>query len=194
MSINWNGSTTSNGNTTSYEYSGTYNVASQTTSGSITTYKVVINLTESSTNSFNGVAWVQSDGTVTALELNYGGYKQNFTGSEATSLFTSYMVAFTLETTLVSEIQFYSSSLFTNSGTATVTLGPTTMTVNTYSATNINYSSCGVSTILSSFEMQYGTVPNTSVTLVTYLHFKGTTQTSSGIENSDYAISVTSIG
>ncbi|MDG6909424.1 MAG: hypothetical protein JRN08_03555 [Nitrososphaerota archaeon] len=183
MEVQWNG--TSNG--TPYNLEASYRVIYADTSAGMTTYKVEIDYYSSNGAPENGTAWVQSNGNVTAVDFN--GY--NETGSMASSILVGLMTPFTVESSYVGYIEVYTGTYFHSSGTSTVTVGPTTMTVTNYQANNLpeTYTECGYTGTLNSFSMSYGTVPGTSISLVTYLNFSGTSNGDSG----DFTLRVVSV-
>ena len=170
MEVQWNG--TGNGN--SYNLDAKYNVVYADSSGGVTTYKVAIDFNDTTSHTAEtATAWIQSNGNVIAVDL--GGY--NETGSMASEVLVGLMTPFAEESIYLNYIEVYTgSSFFHSSGTSSVTLGPTTMTVTNYQANNLpeTYTECGYTGTLNTFAMSVGTVPGTSINLVTYLNFSGT--------------------
>lgn len=182
MEIVYNG--TDNGN--SYNLDSQYTVIYADTSAGVTTYKVYISFNDGSSVA-NATAWVQSNGNVLALEI--AGF--NETGAVAGEALVSFMSAFTLESNYLGYVEVYTGSSFHSTGTSTVTLGPTTMTVTNYQANSLpeTYTECGYTGSLTDFAMSVGTVPGTSITLVTNLHVSGTSNGDTG----DFDIRVVSV-
>ena len=182
MEVVYNG-TDSNG---SYNLDSKYTVIYADTSGGVTTYKVFIDFNDGTADE-NATAWVQSNGNVLAVDI--GGF--NITGSTAGQTLVGFMAGFTLESTYLNTLEVYTGSYFHSTGTSTVTLGSTTMTVTNYQANSLpeTYSECGYTGTINDFAMSVGTVPGTSVTLVTHLHINGTENG----DTSDFSIRVVSV-
>jgi hypothetical protein len=99
---------------------------------------------------------------------------------------------FLVETTSMAQLQLYTSSQFTITGTPIKNFGPTlNMQVTDYSATTLplNINSCGFTETITAFSLEVGTVPGTSLELITQMHLVATMQSTS----TDFTIQVTSI-
>jgi hypothetical protein len=101
------------------------------------------------------------------------------------------MAPITMETTMVGQMSLYTSVQFTKSGPSPQTFGPTTINVTTYQVTNppVTVNECGFSGTINAFNMQFGIVPGTSITLITYMHMSATSDTGP----IDFTLQVTSV-
>lgn len=181
MTMNYSGS--SGGTPFSMQMS--YKVVSKSTSGGVTTYLVDFTQRISSLE-VNASAKFQSNGNILwVYEV------MNFTGSTAENMFLSLGAPFLVETTSMAQLQLYTSSQFTITGTPIKNFGPTSMQVTDYSATTLplNINSCGFTETITAFSLEVGTVPGTSLELITQMHLVATTQSTSA----DFTIQVTSI-
>jgi len=107
----------------------------------------------------------------TVLSVSFSG--QTLSGSEAKSIFDSFMTVFGLEETYSNEYGVLTdSAYFHSTGTAPQTFGTTTFDVTTWVANNLpeTYSSCGITGTISDYTLNVGTPPGTSLTFITYLH------------------------
>lgn len=178
----------------SYPFNGTtrtiidsYQVVSTSASGALTTYNV--NLTSAGEGYTSAYAsWVQSNGNVLAAEST-NDWGENITGQAAQAVFLSVMTPFVTESTIGATAQLYTGSV--SNGTLTQTYGPTTMQITSYSITSLpqTYNSCGVSQTVTAFAMYRGQVPSTTLSLITFLHFEGT----SNGQSEDFTVRVLSI-
>ena len=168
MEVVWNGTGSGSG----FNFTGSYQVVSAITSGGVTTYKVDINYVTNGNMTESGTAWLQSNGNVIAVNA----FGQNLTGSQGSSLLVAVMAPFLAEANFDNQAFLYMGSYFHSAGTSSVTLGPTTMQVTNYAANNLpeTYTECGYTGTLNTFTAQIGTVPGTSLTLVTLVSFSGT--------------------
>jgi hypothetical protein len=169
-----------------------YNTVYTTTSGGVTTWKV--NFTVISGNqTFSSLAWAKSDGTVIAV-YSFG---QNFTGAQAAGVLEGSVAIFGIELNFQNLLSEYTSPIhFHVINTTTVTLGPTTMQVTNYGANSLPLALtyCDTTTNITAFVMQVGTVPGTSTTLITVMHFAGTTKTDGGgTTTEDFVLKVVSL-
>ena len=113
----------------------------------------------------------------TVLSASYSGY--TFTGTEAKTEFDAIMGIFGLNEYFSSELGVYTDpTYFTNQGTTTMTFGTTSFPVTTYVANSPNESVtyCGVSATITSYTLEIGTPPGTSLQFIVLLHFAGTSQ------------------
>lgn len=185
MTIQANGTESSPGTSaTSYNYTESYNVVYH----SSTTYKVdLVTLTEGV--NISSTVWILNNGT--AIAINEAGF--NLTGSYLTpDTVVGLFAAFTLQIQADSYIGLYTSSnYFHATGTSTVMIGPTQVTVTTYQANTLpeTVSGCGQTATLTAYSFSVGTPKGATVPLVTYEHFAGT----SGTETYDYVLEVVSI-
>jgi hypothetical protein len=184
MEVTYNG--TSGGST--YSETSSYS----TIYVSSTTIKMAVNYTASG-QSVEYLLWMLKDGTAVAADVS--GY--NITGSSAQSIVTGAFTSFFL---LQSEGQTYSSILssgyFHSTGTSSVTLGPTKMTVTNYGATTLpeTYTDCnGDTTTLQTFSLSLGTPPGTSYSLLTYLNSSGTDTSGGQTTSFDYTLRIVSL-
>ena len=137
-------------------------------------------------------AWLQSDGTVTAVGIS--GY--NLTGSQAGAVFAGFMAPFSAELTSANQLETYTSSAsFHVINQTSVTLGPTTVSVTNYGANQLptTIETCDGKFTLTGYSYQTGTVPGSDTKLVTRQSFQGTSITSAGTTTFDSTIRVLSI-
>ena len=193
MSITGNGTSSSSSSTStstpsSYSYIESYSTVYHSSS----TYKVVIS-TSFSGSAVNATVWVKNDGTVVAV--NFAGFNQ--TGAAAQQIAPGLFAAFTLQIQADSLISFYTgTNYFHSTGTSTVNIGPTQVTVTNYAANSLplTYTGCGSSTTLTAYSFSVGTPKGASSPLVTNEHIAGSDFNSDGsTDNFDYTLHVTSI-
>jgi len=160
----------------------------------VTVYKV--EFTENATNegtpySVSATGWVDSNGNVLAFYFE----GQNITGPQAESDFFTFSSAFYVQAIFTSEFQFFLNAAGVTSSTTSVTLGPTTMQVTDYQASSLplTISACGYSFTLTSFSLEAGTIPGSSVNVVVYLNMAGTQTSSSSNVSVDMVVKVTSL-
>jgi hypothetical protein len=168
---------------------------------SSTTYKITLSFSESSASS-SGVSgsytlWVLKNGTVTAAAISIGGNSQNLTGSEANEIVVGVFAGFITDVAANANLGAYtSSSYFHSTGSSSVTIGTTTMTVTNYAAITlpVTITNCdGSTTNLTAYALSVGTPPGAKGPLVTYAHFAGTTtQTDGSMTTFNEVIQVTS--
>ena len=106
----------------------------------------------------------------TVLSVTLSGYTQ--TGSAAKGFFDSIMAVFGLSLTYSTESSAYTNNAYFHStGTSSMTFGSTTFDVTTWVANSLplSFTSCGVTSSLTAFTLQFGTPPGTSLTFVTYI-------------------------
>jgi len=187
MSIETNGTLNTSGTPESYTYTESYSVVY----ASATTYKVTITSVEAG-QSITETVWVLRNGT--AIAINFAG--ENLTGSEAQSLIVGAFGGFTEQIQADSEIGFYTATNFFHStGTSTVSIGPTQVSVTTYVANNLpeTVTSCGSTTTLTAYSLSVGTPQGTSSPLVTYEHIAGSEVVNGQTETFNEVIQVMSI-
>ena len=184
MSLNYNG--TSGGE--SFGFTESYS----TIYVSSTTYKVNLTFAGSGQDT-TMTMWVLKDGTV--LAVNTAG--QNLTGTMAEGIATGIFAGFLAEINAGDQLRtFTSASYFHSTGTSSVTLGPTTMTVTNYAANSLpmTVAYCEGSTTLTNYSLSVGTPPGTNIQLITLEHFAGTTTDSTGKTTSiDFTLEITSL-
>lgn len=192
MSIEDNGtSQTGSAAATNYSFTESYVVDYV----SSTTYKVTITELASGEN-INYTVWVLKNGTALAIGLTAGGFSENLTGSQAQSLLIGAFAGFTLQIQADSYIGAYTgSSYFHSTGTSTVSIGPTQVSVTTYAANTLpeTVTSCGVDTTLTAFSFSVGTPQGSNVPLVVYEHFAGTDVVNGQTNTYDDVLQVTSV-
>jgi len=106
----------------------------------------------------------------TVLSVTLSGYTQ--TGSAAKGFFDDIMAVFGLSLTYSTESSAYTNNAYFHStGTSSMTFGSTTFDVTTWVANSLplSFTSCGVTSSLTAFTLQFGTPPGTSLTFVTYI-------------------------
>lgn len=188
MTIEANGtSSTSSSSPSSYSISESYS----TIYVSSTTYKVSVTLAEGSTNLVETV-WILKDGV--AVAVNVAG--QNYTGSTAQEFIIGVFAGFTLQVQADSQIGSYTASnYFHATGTSTVSIGPTKVSVTTYAANSLPETmvGCGETTTLTAYSFSVGTPQGASSPLVTYENFAGSEVSNGVTTNFNYILQVTSI-
>jgi hypothetical protein len=193
MTLVYYGNTNVNGSVQTFNFTTTYTLESSHVSGGVTTYKIgVTYVIVNGSQSYNStiISWVQSTGTVLAVQYGYGAYQFNETGSTAESLFVDSMFGVVVDSTYLSQITTYTGYQFQSSGPMTESIGSTSLQVTTYTATPpVVIAECGVSETLNAFTMKVGVVSGTSIQLITYLDVNVTD--SSG--TTDFTLSVTSL-
>jgi len=138
--------------------------------------------------------WVlRSNGSTLALDVS----GTNITGTEARGFSGSIFFGFLLESQYSQSLAFYiSNGNIHSTGSSSVTLGPTKMTVTSYSASSYPFSvtDCYGTTSFTNFSLQVGTPPGTSYQFITLFHVAGTyTPTGQASEQEDFLLAVTSI-
>jgi hypothetical protein len=191
MSITTNGTTSTSGSSTtspsSYSFIESYNTVYE----SSTTYKVAISSIEGGQN-ITETVWVLKDGT--AIAVNIEGF--NLTGTEAQQSIAGVFAGFTLQIQADSYIALYTSSnYFHSTGTSTVSIGPTQVSVTNYQANTLpeTISGCGQTSTLTAFAFSVGTPKGANLPLVTYENFAGNEIVNGQQENFAYVLQVTSI-
>jgi len=188
------GSGISNAGTSS---ASSYNVTSSYTTiyHSSTTYKVGVTFVSGGETATYTI-WVQNDGTVVAVAITAGGYSINETGSQAQGLVTGAFAEFTLQVQLESQINYYTNnSFFHSTGTSTVQIGGTSVSVTNYAANNLpeTVNECGDITTLTAYSFSIGTPHGATLPLVVSVHIAGSDVINGQTENFDYSALVTSI-
>ena len=180
----------SNGTSGTSTYS--YSVSYTTVYVSSTTYKISVTTAEGSQNIVETV-WLLKDGT--AVAVNFAG--QNFTGSQAQQFLIGVFGAFTLQIQADSQISYYTAQgYFHSTGTSTVSIGPTKVSVTTYAANKLPETIVGCngdSTTLTDYSYAVGTPQGASVPLVTSEHFTGSDTSNGQTTTFNYTLQVTSI-
>ena len=191
MSIKTNGTSSTSGSTSTTPASYSFVESYSTVYVSSTTYKVVINSIEGGQN-ISETVWVLKNGT--AIAINIAG--QNLTGAFVQEELVGVFAGFTLQLQADSYIGLYtSSSYFHSTGTSTVSIGPTQVSVTTYAANTLpeTVSGCGQTSTLTAFSFSVGTPKGASLPLVTYEHIAGSDIENGQTNTFDYALQVTSI-
>lgn len=192
MSIQANGTSSTSGSSSSSPSSYSFVESYATDYVSSTTYKVTITLAEGSTNLMETV-WLLKDGTAVAIDV--AGY--NITGSEAQESIVGAFAAFTLQIQADSLINAYTAANFFHStGTSTVSIGPTKVSVTTYAANNLPETEtyCGSTpTTLTAFSFSVGTPQGSSAPLVTNENIAGSEVVDGQTTTFQYLLQVTSI-
>jgi hypothetical protein len=159
---------------------------------SSTTYKVTITIAEGSTN-IGETVWLLKDGTALAIDIS--GY--NLTGSSAQGAIIGAFAGFELQLQADAEINAYTASNFFHStGTSTVTIGSTMVSVTNYAANSLpeTVSYCGNSpTTLTAFSFSVGTPQGSSSPLVTNENIAGSDMLNGQTTTYNYVLQVTSI-
>lgn len=189
MSIQGNGSSSTSGSTpVTYTFQESYT----TVYTSASTYKVEVTTSEAG-QMLTETAWVLKNGTV--LAINFEG--QNVTGTETQELVVGLFAGFTLqiqEDALIG--QYTGTGYFHSTGTSTVSIGPTQVSVTTYAANSlpVTIAGCnGASTTLSTFSFSVGTPKGASAPLVVSEDVAGSTTSNGQTTNFSTVLQVTSI-
>jgi len=163
-----------------YTLTGTENGQGVSTSVSYTTtspqpgiYNVTVPLVFSGTKVSYSFLVDSNNNTVLAYAL--AGMKMP--SSSAKQSFDGVMSVFGTYYTYSNNLGFYESSqYFTNEGTTTKTFGTVSFPVTTYVAKSSNeaFSYCGFSGSITSYTLEVGTPPGTSLPFVVYVNFAGT--------------------
>jgi hypothetical protein len=191
MSIETNGTSSTSGSTSTSPVSYSYTESYNTIYASSTTYKVAITSIEGGQN-ITETVWLLRNGT--ALAINIEG--QNLTGSFVQEELVGVFAGFTLQVQADSYIGLYTSSnYFHSTGTSTVSIGPTQVSVTTYSANTLpeTVSGCGTTSTLTAYAFSVGTPKGAALPLVTYEHFAGSDIVNGQTQTYDYVLQVTSI-
>jgi len=191
MAIQENGTTSSSGSSSSSPQS--YNITASYTTiyVSSTTYKVNVSLAAQGEN-VTYTAWILKNGT--ALAIDAEGYNQ--TGSEAQGYVLGVFEGFIAQTQADSEIaQFTSANNFHSTGTSTVSVGPTQVSLTTYAANTLpeTVGSCGSTTTLTAYSISVGTPQGTTSPLIIYEHIAGSEDVNGSTTFVDLTLQVTSI-
>jgi hypothetical protein len=121
----------------------------------------------------------------------------NITGVEARSFSGSIFFGFVLETQYSQSLAYYiTNGNIHSTGSSTVTLGPTKMSVTSYSATSYPFTvtDCSGTTSITEFSLAVGTPPGTSFQFITSFHLAGTyTPSGQASQQENFEIAVTSI-
>jgi hypothetical protein len=118
--------------------------------------------------------------TVQSITVSFGGASQTFTGSQAKTFFDTFMALFGLEVTYNSRVGVFTDpAYFHSTGTSTVTFGTISFPVTTWVPNNVPFSfnDCGVTDTITSYTLQVGSPPGTSLTFITYLNIATTSPT-----------------
>jgi hypothetical protein len=192
MTVQASGSSSTSGSSSSSPSTYSYTESYTTNYVSSTTYKVTITLAEGSTN-VTEIVWLLKDGTAVAIDIS--GF--NLTGSQAQGALVGVFAGFTLQIQADSLITEYTStSFFHSTGTSTVSIGPTKVSVTNYAANNLpeTVTYCGNSpTTLTAFSFSVGTPQGSSTALVTNENIAGSDIVNGQTETFNYVLQVTSI-
>jgi hypothetical protein len=165
---------------------------SATTDKVTTTYYIAVdgsNVNETYT------AWILKNGTTIAVDISAAGQDVNETGSSANALVPSVLGNFYDEivfgespTLITNDTQFFHST-----GTSTVTIGGSQVTVTTYVANLSNevVNNCGITTIYGNFSMSMGTPIGATFPLITDLVENASTDVSGNTTSVDIALHMT---
>ncbi|MGD0636689.1 MAG: hypothetical protein ABSA72_01445, partial [Nitrososphaerales archaeon] len=192
MTIQASGSSSQSGTSSSSPSTYSYSESYTTNYVSSTTYKVTINFVEGSNNVAYTV-WLLKDGT--AVAINVSGF--NLTGSSAQETLIGAFAGFELQLQADAEINAYTTtSFFHSTGTSTVSVGPTMVSVTNYAANSLpeTITSCtGSPTTLTAFSFSVGTPQGTNAPLVTNENISGSDVTNGQTTTFNYVLQVTSI-
>ena len=184
MTLQYNGS--SNGQ--SFNGTSSYNVVY----ASASTIKVNVNYNAGS-QSEALTAWIlRSNGTFIAVDTS----GTNITGIAGQGIAEGTFAGFIIEIESGQSLSsLTSTSQFHSTGTSTVTLGPTKMTVTNYAANAfpMTVTTCTGSTSLTAFSLSAGTPPGTSFQLITSFREAGSSTFSGQTSSVNYVLAVTSV-
>jgi hypothetical protein len=133
-----------------------------------------------SSSSGTTVTFVVDSNNNTVLSVSIAG--QSLPKSYAKQEFDAFMGIFGLQEYYGNELSvFTSSSYFHSTGTTSMTYGTVTFPVTTYVANTLpeSFTSCGITSNITAYSLEVGTPPGTSLEFITYLHFAGTSSSSS---------------
>ncbi len=158
-----------------------YSVLGKPVVNGTTFYKVQLEV-NSEGQGFSVIALVDPSGKVASVEQN----NQSLSGQFAQLAYMSAVSPFILELTANQQVGAYIDALHvTQVNQTTVTLGPTTLSVNYYAAKTVPYTItyCDKSTTtINSLSMAYGKMPGTDLNVITYFSvsqtYQGSTSTS----------------
>jgi hypothetical protein len=190
MTIQSNGTTSNSGAPASPPQNYNFTESYSTINVSSTTYKDN-NTSIAPGESVVYTAWVLKDGTAVAVDLE----GSNVTGSEAQGALTAAFAGFALQVQAAAINLFTASNNFHSTGTSTVSIGPTAVTVTTYAANTLpeTVTNCGTSTTLTAYSFSVGTPQGTNSSLIVYERLAGS-ETDNGLTTFiDVTIHVTSI-
>jgi hypothetical protein len=163
-----------------YNITGMLNGQAVTTSFTYTTtspqaglYNVTIPIVFGSSHTSDSFLVDSNNDTVLAWSV--GGMRMP--SQDAKQEFDGTMAVFGTYYGYSNNLGFYTNSAyFTNQGTSTKTFGTTPISVTTYVAKSPNevFSYCGFTGSITSYTLEVGTPPGTSLPFVTYLNFVGT--------------------
>lgn len=188
MTIQGNGTSQTTGSTeTSYSYSESYSTAYV----SSTTYKVTLNAEEGG-SSFSATAWILKNGTTVALNIAGENLTGSESGAETIGLFSGFIIQIEEDSAIN---QYTNTDFFHSTGTSTVSIGSTQVSVTTYAADKLplTYSDCGVSTTLTAYSFSVGTPQGASAPLVVYENFAGSDTSGGQTTTFTYYSQVTAI-
>jgi hypothetical protein len=192
MTIAGNVTSSSSGTSSSSPTSFNYTESYSTIYVSSTTYKINITTSEAG-HSFGETLWILKSGTLVAINVS----GQNLTGTEAQGLIVGAFAGFTEQVQADSEIgQYTAANYFHSTGTSTVSIGPTQVSVTTYAANTLPITTTDCSgdvTTLTAFSLSVGTPHGANLPLVTHESLAGSTVTNGETSNFDVELGVTSI-
>ncbi len=192
MTIQASGSSSASGTSSSSPSTYSYTESYTTNYVSSTTYKVTINLVEGSNNIAETV-WLLKDGTAVAIDVS--GF--NLTGSSAQESIIGAFAGFELQLQADAEINAYTTtSFFHSTGTSTVSVGPTMVSVTNYAANSLpeTVTYCGnTPTTLTAFSFSVGTPTGASSPLVTNENIGGSDTVNGQTTTFNIVLQVTSI-
>jgi hypothetical protein len=155
-----------------------------------TTFKIGLNLSLPG-EYIPATMWMLRDGTVIAFD--YAG--QNNTGSDATPLGPQFFALFLAESNASDISAFTSSAYFHQTGTSPDSIGPTQVSLTTYSANALpeTISSCPSSTTITAFSFALGIPHGTNTSLIVNEQLATTEDVNGTTSNVDVAIQLSSL-
>ena len=148
-----------------------------------------------SSTSGTTVTFVVDSNNNTVLSVSFSG--QSLPKSYAKQEFDAFMGIFGLQEYYGNELSvFTSSAYFHSTGTTPMTFGTVTFPVTTYEANTLpeSFTSCGITSNITAYSLEVGTPPGTSLQFITYLHFAGTSSSSSTAEDVTFQLVSMTLG
>ena len=204
MSLQYNETSSSSSSSTSTPSSVNFTLAESfsTVYVSSTTYKINMNFSETTggqTDNAGYTVWVLKSGTIVAVYVpSAGPVYGNTTGAQAAAQGPAIFAGFIAQVEANQALGTYTDqSYFHSTGTSSVAIGPTKVTVTNYVADSLpeTMNFCdGSSSTLTSYALSVGTPPGASGPLVTYELFGGSSVGANGQTSTfEQVIQVTSV-
>ena len=167
-------------------YTSSYQVVGKPTVNGVVQYEVNYNSTLEG-QQLTGTAYFDPNGTITQA-VSSGTTMTGYEAYIAYSAFTPFLI----EASFANSAYLYTASSFVHViNQTTIQLGPSSVSVTNYGATNLPFtiSECGYTSTVNKFSLQIGHITGVSFNLLTFLDFEGTSQGTS----SAFILQVTSV-